>query len=304
MDSVNSPSPLEQEIDLIGLWRTVRKWRWFITSFTLSLTIIALLMALFKLPVLYRSEAVLEPARSTGNTGGLQAAFGGLFALSGSGQSHGTILNYLQSRTFKSWMINQFDLGPRLAPNTLNDLFAVSENKTKGLITISYLDRDPAFAARVVAGVIEKLNWYLDHEYVTEAKRNRIFVQQQVERTKNEMEYWESQIPDTRQTATKINREQQAALIVYTELRKQYELARVEEAREIIAFKVLDPPVASSRKALPNTGKICALTFVIAGFLSIFLVFSIEFIRDVRKKAGMERRSPGYNESGVTEIGT
>jgi len=285
MENIAIPAALEEEIDILGLLKTVWRWKWFIIGLTLGCTLIALLVATFKLPVLFRSTAVLQPARSPGSIGGLQSALNGFFPFPASAQGNNAIINYLESRTLKSWMIAEFDLGPRLPPNTLSDLYLVRENKAKGLITITFLDRDPTYAAKVVAGLIEKLKWYLDHEYVTEAKRNRIFVQQQVERTKKDMEYWERQIPNTKLSATKIQREQQAALIVYTELRKQYELARVEEAREIIAFKILDPPLASQTKALPNIVQICALAFILSLFVSNFLVFLVEFIKGIRNKA-------------------
>jgi len=284
MENVTSPAALEEEIDLLGLGRTLWRWKWFISGLTVGCTLIALLIALFKLPVLYRSDTVLQPARSPGNVNGLQTALSNFIALPGGAEGSNAIINYLESRTFKSWMIETFNLAPRLRPYELNDLYSVRENKAKGLITIAFLDRDPAFAAKVVAGLIEKLEWYLDHEYITEAKRNRIFVQQQVDRIKKEVEFWERQVPNTTISATEVLREQQAALVVYTELRKQYELARVEEAREIIAFKVLDPPQVPKSPTLPHTRRICALTFIISLFISIFLVFCIKYIQDAGKK--------------------
>ena len=43
----------------------------------------------------------------------------------------------------------------------LAKLFSVDYDKKTGLISISYLDKDPLFAKKVVAGVITELERYL-----------------------------------------------------------------------------------------------------------------------------------------------
>ncbi|MBW2092195.1 MAG: hypothetical protein JRI34_08755 [Deltaproteobacteria bacterium] len=118
----------------------------------------------------------------------------------------------------------------------------------------------------------------------------------QVARAKEEIEYWERQMPDPNHSASEILREQQAALAAYTELRAQYELARVEEAAELIAFKVLDEPFIPDKKYKPKRTMICALTFLVSLFLSVLAVFFIEFIRNAGKQE-MESEPLSPNEA-------
>jgi len=318
----------DDEIDLIAIWRTLWRWKWFIVGITLICSILAVYITLYRLPVLYKSEAVLQPTLSQDSLGSFRATLGKLSQFislppTSGGNKSQLIVNYLQSRTLKSWMIKEFNLLPRFYYNDwdhekktwrsekpediptiikaiqtkkVDEFYSVKNDDKSGLINLSFVDRDPAFASKVLNGVSKELKRYLDHDYITDAKRNRIFVETQVARAKEEIEYWERQMPDANHSASEILREQQAALAAYTELRAQYELARVEEAAELIAFKVLDEPFIPDKKYKPKRTMICALTFLVSLFLSVLAVFFIEFIRNAGKQE-MESEPLSPNEA-------
>ena len=119
------------------------------------------------------------------------------------------------------------------------------------------------------------------HDNVTDAKRNRLFVEEQVARTTQELEYWEKQVPSANLTESTVLREQRALLVVYTELKKQFELAKIEEAKQVVAFKVLDEPLVPELKDKPNRRLICLGTLMFSGLFAIMLVFVFEFIKSV-----------------------
>jgi len=306
----------DDEIDFMAIWKTLWRWKWFIGGITLLCSLIAVYITLYQLPVLYRSEAVIQPTLSSEGKGSLLASlsqfsqFLSIPRLSNGDKSQ-LIVNYLNSRSLKTWMIKKFDLLPRFYPDLWDsekkewlpkkpediptvvkaiqtkkteEFYSAKNDEKVGLITLTFIDSDPVFAARVLNKITEELTRYLDHDYITDAKRNRIFVEKQVERAKKEIEYWERQKPDAEHTASEIIREQQAALAAYTELRTQYEIARVEEAGELIAFKVLDEPFVPERKFKPKRAMICALTFLVALFLTILAAFFFEFVRNMRLK--------------------
>ncbi len=50
----------------------------------------------------------------------------------------------------------------------------------------------------------------------------------------------------------------------------------------MINFKVLDPPYIPEKKYKPKRTLICAVTIVTSLFLSIFLVFFLEFLSNAR----------------------
>ena len=301
----------EDEIDLLELWNIIWQGKWFITGFTLICTLIAVYVTLYVLPVTYKSEAVLMPANSESEGGKLSALLGSLpINLPGAaGSKTDKILAFLKSRNLQQRLIGKYNLLPVLyknlwdqknkkwkvddpkkiptvikaiQSNALEPSFQVEKDKKSGLIKISWESEDPKFAALMLKRVINELQHYLDNEYESDAKREREFVQKQLEKATQELEFWESQVPNKTLTLSRITRERLAAQTVYTELRKQLELAKIAEAKELITFKVLDPPFVPETKYKPKRTLICAVTMVTSGFLAIFLVFFIRFIKSAK----------------------
>ncbi|GAB6888159.1 hypothetical protein JCM13304A_16570 [Desulfothermus okinawensis JCM 13304] len=311
---VNPPEWEEDEIDLLELWDTIWKRRKLIGAITFGATLLAVIITLFVLPVIYRSQAVLIPA-SSGSGSGLSSLVSSLpipinlSGITGSEDKSTLIVSFLKSDNLKLRLIKKYNLLPILYDNLwdeekqtwdvddeediptpvlaiqekkLDDIYEVSQDKKTGLITISWESKDPKFAALMLQRVIDELTHYLNEEYETDAKRERLFVEKQLAKAKKELEYWEKQIPTKKLTLAEITRERLAAQTVYTELRKQYELAKIAEAKEVINFKVLDPPYIPEKKYKPKRTLICAVTIVTSLFLSIFLVFFLEFLSNAR----------------------
>jgi len=93
-------------------------------------------------------------------------------------------------------------------------------------------------------------------------------------------------VPSKDITLAKIQRERLAAQTVYAELRKQLELAKISEAKELISFKVLDEAFIPEKKYKPKRSLICLLSMITAGFFSVFFVFFVNFIRQLKKNRG------------------
>ncbi|MEW6429207.1 MAG: Wzz/FepE/Etk N-terminal domain-containing protein [Thermodesulfobacteriota bacterium] len=304
--------PEEDEIDLLDLWRTIWNGKWLIIGLTSLLVLVAGVIAFKVLPVTYQSSATLAPIkRDNSLSGGLSSLVGSLpipISLPGS-RNQTSIMAFLQSRTLKERLITKNNLLPILYKDIWNEntkqwkvdvpkdiptvikaiqeqrldaLYSVSQDKTSELITIAWETENPPFAADMLQRVIGELQFFLDNEYVTDAKRERIFVEGQLEAATRELERWEMQVPSERLTLAKITRERLAAETVYTELRKQLELSKISEAKENITFKVLDPPFVPEKKYKPKRSLIIALAGVTGLFLSVFIVFIRQAVRNRR----------------------
>lgn len=296
-------APEESEVDLRRLWQIIWDAKWFIGCFTLAATLAAVFVAIYVLPVTYRSEAVLLPAEkeSSGmaNLAGLADSLPLPISLPGGGKSN-QIMSFLESRNLKQRLIEKYDLLPRLyekwwdagkkewvtadpkkqptltkaiQENIFQDIFSVSQDKKTNLISVSWVDEDPAFTALMLKRLIGELTYYLDNEYESDAKREREFVATQLDKATKELEHWEKQVPSKELTQATIQRERFAAQTVYTELRKQLELAKISEAKELVRFKVLDPPFVPEKEHRPNRKRISIITFAVSLFLAIFAVF-------------------------------
>lgn len=68
---------------------------------------------------------------------------------------------------------------------------------------------------------------------------------------------------------------------LFEQLTRQYELAKLNEARDISALQVLDEAVAPTLKSKPKRAQICMLATITAFFCSILLVFVQEYLSKI-----------------------
>ena len=71
---------------------------------------------------------------------------------------------------------------------------------------------------------------------------------------------------------------------VFELLTQQFELAKIEEAKDDVAFQVIDPAIAPEKKLRPKIAQNIALAAAVSLFLSIFLVFFVEYVTKQKEK--------------------
>ena len=297
----------DDEIDLLELWNVIWKGKWFIMGFTLLCTLVAVYITLYVLPVTYKSDVVLQPTKMSSQSG-LSALAGNLpisIPFGGSGGKNANIVSFLNSRTIKERLIEKYDLLPKLYPDIWDKKnkkwlinnpekkptllqaaekiqYQINKNVKTGLITIAWIDEDPEFTKIMLQRIVKEVRYYLENEYESDAKREREFVENQLNKAEKELEYWEKLVPSDKLTLSKIQRERFASQTVYTELRKQLEVSKISEVKEIINFKILDQPFVPESRFKPKRSQICAFTIVVSGFLSILLLFFQQFVINLR----------------------
>ena len=69
-------------------------------------------------------------------------------------------------------------------------------------------------------------------------------------------------------------------------LTQQYEMAKIEEAREDVAFQVIDRAVPPEKRFKPKRRMIVVLAGTVALFVGIFLAFFLEYVENVRSRVG------------------
>ena len=310
----------DDEIDLIELWRLIWAGKLFIISFVVFCTLIAGVISFGFLPKMYKSTAALIPVKqeksSLGALGGLIGNLPFPIALPGQGTSN--IISFLESRTLKERLITKYNLlpvlyadlwdaekkswnvdDPKKKPTIIKALhakildgsFSVSQDKKTRLINLSWSGEEPPFCSLMLERIIKELTFFLENEYDSDAKRERVFVEEQLAKATEELEYWERQVPSEKLTLSKITREHFVSQTVYTELRKQLELAKINEAKELETFKVLDRPYIPENPFKPNKRLIVVLSFVTSFFIALFGVFFLNFIHNLKKDATLVAES-------------
>jgi uncharacterized protein involved in exopolysaccharide biosynthesis len=307
----------DDEIDLLEFWNVIWKGKWFIIGFTLLCTLVAVYVTLYVLPVTYKSDVVLQPTETSSQSGlsALAASLPISIPLGSTGGKNANIVSFLSSRTIKERLIEKYDLLPKLysdiwdkenkkwiidvLENKPTILKAIIKLKTKytfskdnktGLITISWMDEDPEFTKIMLQRIVKEVRYYLENEYESDAKREREFVENQLNKAEKELEYWEKQIPSEKLTLSKIQRERLASQTVYTELRKQLEISKISEVKEIISFKILDRAFVPENRFKPKRTQICSLTIGVSVFLSILILFVQQVIFNLRVKSKLDSK--------------
>jgi uncharacterized protein involved in exopolysaccharide biosynthesis len=79
---------------------------------------------------------------------------------------------------------------------------------------------------------------------------------------------------------------------VFELLTQQFELAKIEEAKDDITFQVIDSAIPPEKKIKPKRALNMALAGVVSLFVGVFLVFFLEYVeRHKNIKTGNKRKS-------------
>ncbi len=69
---------------------------------------------------------------------------------------------------------------------------------------------------------------------------------------------------------------------VFELVTSQYEMAQIEEAKDVNTIQILDHAVPPDKKSSPKRSLIVILSTVVALFLSIFLAFFVEYFQRLK----------------------
>lgn len=299
----------------------------------------------------------------------------GLAGLTGGTQKSGQIVSILKSRTLLEQVVREFDLthvifkdrwdpakqswkpsllGSATTPEMVMEdtvkkmrkkILSVQDDKKTGLIKVNVELKDPILASKVANSLVVLLQDFIQHNQLTVAKRNRVFIEEQLQKNKvdflefgkrlnqfysnnrvssvipqmevnigkvesppKSFEEFRTELGDLQQkkeeTADKLAEAEQTGIVhnvpsqVYLQyltlqrellgrvnalLTQQYELAKIEEAKEDLTFQVIDKAVPPARPSWPQKPLIVSVAFVSGLFLSVFLAFFLEYIRKMQK---------------------
>jgi tyrosine-protein kinase Etk/Wzc len=93
-----------------------------------------------------------------------------------------------------------------------------------------------------------------------------------------------SELPDLGMQLARLTREFKIQENVFELLSSQYELAKIEEAKDVNTIQVLDRAVPPDKRSKPKRKIIVILTTFVAFFFSVFLAFFLEFVEKVRSE--------------------
>jgi tyrosine-protein kinase Etk/Wzc len=195
------PKPLGET--LLDFFSIITKWRKLLVWFVLACTVLAGGLAAIS-PKWYKSTATVFPAEETsilsglGGLSGLGSVLGAgraLSSLTGRGTESDRYMAILKSETALMKVIERFDLTkvyeitayPR--EKTMKALLSNTEFEVadEGNLDITVYDKGPQRAADMANYFVEVLNEINSRMQATNAKANREFIEQRVEKCQNDL---------------------------------------------------------------------------------------------------------------------
>ena len=326
MSVTEKEGPTLQEI-LVPIW--ANRKRILLISFAAALVTLGIN---FLLPVYYKSTATLLPETQKDKLSAL-GQFADIASLAGVNvpgseiaRLYPTIVNsetILRNVILKKYKTNAFADSVNLmeyfeyTDDTPEKNMAKMLNKLKGLLSASYDNKtsvvtislempEPEFAATVLNAVIAELDGFMRSKRVTNAGEQVKWIAVRIKEVEAEMKAAEEKLKDFRERNRRIAdspqllmeegrlaRDVQVKGTVYIELKKQYELAKLEEIKNITIVNVLDPGRAPVKKERPKRATNAGIAFLLllAG-LSAYYVYGsyyhekvVTYIQSLRRSS-------------------
>ena len=316
-------SKKNDEISLIDLFAVLlkRKWMIFIITmiaavFIFVFSIISLILPADKsfLPNEYTVTAnMLIKDSSNSNASSMSGAASAAASLMGINLNSGatsvsSLVVYLtSSNPFYDAIAQQFDLYTKYdfekspIANTrkaLKKVVFTNYDEESGVFSISCKDIDPEFAVQVVNYGVDWLSNRLeelcvDTNIITKEnlEKNLDISWNEILKLTKEMTDLQDKVAQGQVVWTKdftieqnrIELELSAQKSVYTQLKSQLELLKVNMQTETPTFQILERPSIPDMKSGPSRGKLCIIVTFVAFFVSVFLAFLLNAIENIKK---------------------
>jgi capsular polysaccharide biosynthesis protein len=161
------------------------------------------------------------------------------------------------------------------AIKNLGELISVEE-EASGLINVSVLMEEPELSADIANYIAEFVKDFILVEQHREAVKNKAFIYDQ--RMQELTEFRKQHpialdTPDLQLARGRLIRNIEENQAVYITLRQQYEIAKIEEAKESLLVNILDVGEPAVENAKPRRTRIIIIGFVLSLIFSTYFIY-------------------------------
>ena len=286
--------------------------------FVVAFSIISIVLPPEKspLPNQYTPEAHMLIKESGNASNGLASVLsssaGGLASMAGLSASAGPTYSSLavflaSSNSFLDAVTDKFGFVERLkikkniranSRKALKKKLAAEYDEDSGIFTVSFTDIDPVFARSVVDFSVDWLSDRFDELGLDNNKIQKENLEKNIQLCYNEILRLEREqqslgasvsdptsawnIPSITTGSAKIQLELGAQRQVYTQLKSQYELLKVQMQSEQPVFQIIERPEVPDMKSKPSRGKLCIIVEFAAFFMSVFAAFALNAYKNIK----------------------
>ena len=292
------------------LWNSKK----LIAYVTGSVTVLAVIVSLL-LPEYYRSTATLLPETEKGKLSALGGIsdLAALAGVSVGGEvslaklyptiikSEAVLKNVIYARystkkfrepvdLIQYWEIEEKtpERSYEVALNNLRDGLDVSLDNRTSVVTISILTREPQLSADIVNNITKELDRFIRTKRTTNASEQRKWIEDRLVEVKADLEKSENRLKEFREKNRRVSDSPQLLLeqerlirevtinsTIYTELKKQQEIVKIEEIKNIAIINVMDDGRAAAKKEKPKRATMVLVSFFLSMAASVIYVIAV-----------------------------
>jgi len=179
---------------------------------------------------------------------------------------------------------------PQLAYETvlrdLRDELDVSLDSKTNVLTVSLFTKEPQLSADIVNAIAHELDVFSRTKRTTNASAQRKWIEGRLTEVKSDLEHSENALRDFRENNRRVTdspellleqgrfiREVEINSALFTELKKQYEVAKIEEIKNVPIVNVMDAGRPAAKNEKPKKIIIVVVFFVLSLFAGIGFVY-------------------------------
>ncbi|MBN2021082.1 MAG: hypothetical protein JW749_12765 [Sedimentisphaerales bacterium] len=277
-DGSSTQQDAEDEINLADYLRVITKHRRMIFWICAVTVIITAFISLL-LPKMYAASVSVVPPidilqKESSMAGGLGAAKSSILrnAMDVGGISD-MYVGILRSRSVVDAIIESFDLGKVYkVKHGFSAIRRILKSRTfikvgdEGIVTITVEDRDPCQAASMANAYVEELDRQNKRLFVGQAVSKKVFLENRLREIEQEL----SRIDNL------LSRDAKIKEMLFELLTREYEIAKIEEAKTMPTIQVLDKAVVPENKCKPRRKQM----IITAGAAGFFFSVAAAFISE------------------------
>lgn len=188
----------EDEISLLDLAIALGEEKKTLFAIPAITTTLAIVVSLLMTPTFTAKTVMMPPQQQQSGAASALASLGALAGLAGGAAGIKSpdemYVAFMQGESLQKAVIQKLNLQERYEKKTifetrehLKQVVKIASDKKAGLITIEADDKDPEFAAKLANTYVEELRNLMGRLAVTDAQQRRVFYEQAITKTQNEL---------------------------------------------------------------------------------------------------------------------
>jgi capsular polysaccharide biosynthesis protein len=267
----------DDEIDLLGLIQILGEEKWLLFGLPFVCACITAVFSLYIPPIYTANATFVLPDKQSSSASAALDQLGGLGGLAGS-LSKSPIEMYvafMQSNTVQDEIITELDLMQHYQTISQEDtrkrllsLVKITMDKKSGLIMIEARDKSADIAAKLANSYLKPFRAFLNRMSLDEAHLRRDFFAHQIAVI--------SQRPF---------RDPFVQSSLLNSMIKQYEAARIDEARESHILFPVDVAISPRHRSSPKRMQLVLFVASVAFFLTLLIIFIKRALRHAQSNS-------------------